>query len=191
MYSDIKDPEPGVAELLEADLSKSAAAAAAADSQTLALQIDPTFTLQQESTGASRESSDERPQSPRSSSTSPDPQIRSVCSTSTSVTTSEDKARFLLVCMNATTYEIHLEQIPLATVGHDQVLFSLIRDAYFRLSRGWRSKLTFLTPVSVELVEVRLHISVSIFHAKYPSSSSCLLLRARAWASSKYLRCHL
>lgn len=189
MYSDIKDPETGVAELLEADLSKSAGAAA--DTQDFASQIDSTFTLQQGSTGASRESSDERPQSPRSSSTLPNLQIRSVCSTSTSVTTSEDKARFLLVCINATTYEIRLEQIPLATVGHDQVLFSLIRDAYFKLSRGWRSKLTFLTPVSVELVEVRLHQSFSVFHAESPSSSSCLLLRARAWASSRYLRCHL
>lgn len=172
MYSDIKDPEPGVAELLEADLSKSAAAAA--DSPDLPLQINSTFTLQQSSTGASRESSDERPQSPRSPLTSPDLLIKSVCSTSTSATASEEKARFLLVCINATTYKIHLEQIPLATVGHDQVLFSLIRDAYYKLSRSWLSKLTFLTPVSVELVEVRLHRMFSIPKLSQP------LVRARS-----------
>ena len=164
---DIRDPAPGVIDLLEADLSASAAAAAAAaDSPDLPLQINSTFTLQQGSTGASKGSSDQQPQSPRSSLTSSDLQVKSMYSSSTLVTTPEKQVRFLLLCINATTYEIQLEQILLATVGHDQVLFNLIRDAYYKLSRSWLSKLTFLTPVSVELVKVRLLI-------QQPLSSPC------------------
>lgn len=60
---------------------------------------------------------------------------------------------FLLLCVNTCPFKIKLDQVDLTNVGHDEVLFGHIREAY-RETRGSLAKNWFVVPKAVEYVKV-------------------------------------